>query len=54
MDKRLEALDRFLEILDRIEESENGVVFHPVQISCCRTSWLDELDSIMRALKKNE
>ena len=42
---------RMFDLLDRTEESDEGRVFHPVQISCCRESIRIELEGVLDALK---
>lgn len=49
--KRLAALDKFIEILDRTEESDNGRVFHPVTVGCCRALWMEELNAVLMQMK---
>lgn len=44
-------LKRFFQILDITEESDNGNVFHPVHISCCRVMLGVELEAILKRLK---
>lgn len=50
--KPLDDLKRFFEMLDYTEESENGNVFHPITISCCRAMMIDELAGILSRLKE--
>ncbi len=49
--KPLDDLKRFFEILDTVEESDNGNLFHPVHISCCRVMTGIELEGILKRLK---
>jgi hypothetical protein len=37
--------------LDMQEESDNGVMFHPVQISCCRVTLTPVLNDLLDELK---
>lgn len=37
--------------LDRQEESDNGVIFHPIQISCCRVMLTPVLNELLDELK---
>ena len=40
------------ELLDKTEESDNGRVFHPVKISCCREADRLKLNNILVGLKQ--
>jgi hypothetical protein len=40
------------ELLDRTEESDEGRVFRPVQISCCRALDADKLEQVLKELKQ--
>lgn len=44
-------LRRFFELLDGVEESDEGRTFRPVQISCCRETVRAELNEILHRLK---
>lgn len=48
--KRL--LRDFFELLDKTEESDEGRVFHPVQISCCREQDRLRLNETLIKLKR--
>jgi len=39
------------ELLDRTEETDEGRVFHPVKISCCREQDRLRLNKVLVALK---
>lgn len=43
----------FFEFLDRTDESENGRVFHPVSIGCCRAAWMEPLDKLLKEMKNS-
>lgn len=54
-DKHLDlasAVRRFLEILETTEESNNGVKFHPVQISSVRVFKTAEIESLIPQMKR--
>lgn len=46
------AVRRFFEILETTEESNNGVRFHPVQISSVRIFKTAEIESLIPQIKK--
>lgn len=51
------TVKKFIDILDRTEESEEGTVFKPVQVSCCRAHLITKLDNllgIMRELTRDD
>lgn len=37
--------------LDMQEESDNGVMFHPIEISCCRVTLIPALNDLLDELK---
>ena len=41
-----------LEIFDTIEESDSGLMFHPVQISSCRVMLSKRVNEILVKLKE--
>ena len=45
-------LKRFFEMLDRVEESDNGRLFHPITISCCRVMMMPEMEAILKRMKE--
>jgi hypothetical protein len=45
-------LKEFFKILDIQEESEEGRMFHPTFISCCRSFTLVKLNGILSRLKQ--
>ena len=42
----------FDDFLDYTEESDNGVMFHPIQVSCCRVMKLEPLNELLRQMKE--
>lgn len=40
------------EFLDRTEESDEGRIFHPVSVTCCRALWIEPLEKILIDLKE--
>ena len=48
--KRMMA--RFFEVLDRVEESDGGRLFHPTTITSCRVMESAELNQILPKLKE--
>ena len=47
-----ELLTEFFQILETVEESDNGTVFHPVYISSCRVMKSKRLDEIFKKIKE--
>ena len=43
---------KFFDILDIVEESDNGNEFHPVFISCCRAITAPKLNEILQRMKE--
>jgi hypothetical protein len=39
-------------MLDTTEESENGRLFHPIEISCCRAMMIEPLDQLLDEIKQ--
>jgi hypothetical protein len=46
-----ELIKEFLSYLDHTEESDNGSVFHPITIGCCRVMVGTALDEVLREMK---
>lgn len=44
-------LKRFFEMLDYTEESDEGHIFHPINISCCRVMMMPEMEAILKRMK---
>lgn len=42
----------FFKILDIVEESDSGKVFHPTFISCCRALTGPKLSAILKEMKE--
>ena len=42
----------FLDILDTVEESDSGRVFHPIKINSCRCMVTKRIDEILVRLKE--
>ncbi len=47
-----ELLEKFFELLECTEESDNGNTFHPVAITSCRIIKTQEANAILEGLKK--
>jgi hypothetical protein len=48
----MKPLKEFFEILDRVETSDNGVDFHPTNITSCRCLDLERIRVILDELRK--
>lgn len=46
-----ELVRELFKFLDYTEESDNGRIFHPIQISCCRALMLEPLGEVLKELK---
>ena len=46
-----ELVRELFKFLDYTEESDNGRIFHPIQISCCRALMSEPLDKVLKELK---
>ena len=42
----------FDDYLDIVEESDEGRLFHPIQVSCCRVMKLEPLNELLRQMKE--
>jgi hypothetical protein len=42
----------FFKYLDTTEESDEGRIFHPLHLSCCRSMWTDDINLIMKRMKE--
>lgn len=42
----------FKDYLDVTEESDNGKLFHPVQVSCCRAMMTEPLNDLLVKMKR--
>lgn len=51
-DTPLACLRSFISILDGTDESENGVIFHPVQIGSVRVLESAKLEKVLNAMRK--
>ncbi len=51
-DRIIELIGRFIEILDGVEDSESGHVFHPVTIYSCRVMKTKEVGEILEELRE--
>lgn len=47
-----EAVKEFLQILDSTEESDSGMIFSPVYISCCRIMLELRLSEILTTMRE--
>ena len=51
-DERLkQCVKEFFEFLDYQEESDNGVMFNPITISCCRVMKTEPLNNLLVEMK---
>jgi len=46
-----ESVKEFFQYLDSTEESDSGVVFHPVHITCSRVLMMDPLNAVLIKMK---
>ena len=46
-----ELVRELFKFLDYTEESDNGRIFHPIQISCCRALMSEPLGKVLKELK---
>jgi len=51
-DELKECVLEFFRYLDTIEESDSGREFHPVTISCCRTTMVGPLSLVLQRMKE--
>jgi hypothetical protein len=47
-----QLVKQLFDMLDTTEESENGRVFHPIQISCCRAMMIEPLGQLLDEIKQ--
>ncbi len=47
-----ELVTEFFSYLDLVEESDNGNLFHPVTIGCCRNMIIPKLENCLKEMKK--
>ena len=47
-----ECVREFFKILDSQEESEEGRMFHPVTIKCCRAMMIEPLNKLLDRMKE--
>jgi 3'-phosphoadenosine 5'-phosphosulfate sulfotransferase (PAPS reductase)/FAD synthetase len=47
-----ECVREFFKILDSQEESEEGRMFHPVTINCCRAMMIEPLNKLLDRMKE--
>ncbi len=47
-----ECVREFFKILDSQEESEEGRMFHPVTIRCCRAMMIEPLNKLLDRMKE--
>ena len=45
------AVNKFFEYLDATEESDEGRVFHPIAIDCCRCLMIEPLGKVLEEMK---
>ena len=48
-----ELVKEFFSYLDYTETSDNGNVFHPITIGCCRVMMHDKVDNCLKAMKSH-
>lgn len=46
-----ELVRELFKFLDYTEESDNGRIFHPIEISCCRALMSEPLGEVLKELK---
>lgn len=46
------AVRRFIRLLETVEGSDSGTVFHPVTINCCRSSMIKDVEQTLDDMKK--
>lgn len=47
-----ELVRELFELLDYTEESDEGKIFHPVTISCCRALMTERLNKVLMDLRE--
>lgn len=47
-----EAVRQFFAMLDIVEDSDNGLEFHPIYISNCRVMLEDSMENILKQMKE--
>jgi len=47
-----QLVKKLFDMLDTTEESENGRLFHPIKISCCRAMMIEPLDQLLDEIKQ--
>lgn len=45
-------VDALFILLDKTEETDEGKVFHPVRITCCRAEYVASLENVLLGLKR--
>jgi len=50
-DRLKECVREFFTYLDYTEESDNGKMFHPIAISCCRVMKIEPLNNLLDEMK---
>ena len=52
-EKLKEAVKEFFnKYLNRVEESDNGYLFHPIGVSCCRVMMLEPLGKLLETMRE--